>query len=171
MTTEPPPPDSPDQWPPPEAVLLRRSREALDLTTEQAAPRLRIPLSARRWRQLEAGYATPDKPIRIPDKTLAHMAAVVRLTPEHLVGVGRAEAAEILRRLLEIQEAEQSERVLESGSADPYPPDVAGDPVLEQIWRIDAPRGERLTAVQSVLIYRRSMSALPPEEESRRRMA
>lgn len=89
--------------PPPEAVLIRRAREALGISPETAARRIRVKLSGRRWRQLEAGEEGPDGPrATMSDGQLAHMAAVVRLRPDHLDEIGKVEAAAILRTIGEI---------------------------------------------------------------------
>lgn len=91
--------------PPPEAQLIRRSREALGLSPEQAAERLKIKMSARRWRQIEDGFETRGgKPAPAGDMQLAHMAHVVNMSPEELEQVDRPEAAEILRRMLHLEE-------------------------------------------------------------------
>lgn len=89
--------------PPPEAVLIRLARQARGLSPEDAAALTPIRLRGGRWRQIEKGYErkVPPKPVRAPDLTLAHMARAVGLTPERLTEAGRAEAAEILREILQ----------------------------------------------------------------------
>jgi transcriptional regulator with XRE-family HTH domain len=89
-----PPTETP---PPPEAVLIRRARGALSLSPEKAAPLADV-IRASQWRNIEAGksYAKDD--------VLAHMAYVVRVTPEELEEVDRVEAAQILRRILRERE-------------------------------------------------------------------
>ncbi|WP_340382242.1 hypothetical protein U5640_36190 [Streptomyces sp. SS7] len=91
--------------PPAEAVLIRVARQARGLSPEEAAALLPIRLSGARWRQIENGYErrNPPKPVRAPDKTLAHMAHAVGVTPERLEEAGRPEAAEILREILRTQ--------------------------------------------------------------------
>jgi transcriptional regulator with XRE-family HTH domain len=84
--------------PPPEAQMIRRYREALGISPEVAADRLEIKMSARRWRQIEAGEET--KGGRHADASpgqLAHMARAVGVRPEQLDELGKQEAAEILR--------------------------------------------------------------------------
>jgi hypothetical protein len=91
--------------PPPEAVLVRRAREASGLGYDAAADKLKIRLTGRRWRQLEEGREhSGGKAATMSDVVLAHMAYVVNVSPEQLEGVGRAESAEILR---EIQRQDQ----------------------------------------------------------------
>ncbi|WP_329597795.1 hypothetical protein OIE43_18980 [Streptomyces pseudovenezuelae] len=93
--------------PPPEADLIRVARMARGLSPEKAADLTPIRLGGARWRHIERGYEPkrPPKAVRAPDRTLAHMARVVGVTPERLTDVGRAGAAEVLREILR-QEAE-----------------------------------------------------------------
>ena len=86
-----------DENPPPEAVLIRRARLAAKLSPEDAAPQTGV-IKARRWRQIEQGTAG-GKPSRGEDDVIAHMAAVVGVTPDQLTEAGRAEAGEILREI------------------------------------------------------------------------
>lgn len=93
--------------PPPEAVLIRRARQARGLTRAEAAERSSV-VKASRWGQIENGYlmkAGVPVSTRAGDMQLAHMARTVGLSPERLEESGRTDAAEILR---EIQEQEQS---------------------------------------------------------------
>ncbi|NUP19842.1 MAG: helix-turn-helix transcriptional regulator [Streptomyces sp.] len=93
--------------PPPEAVLIRRARQARGLTRAEAAERSGV-VKASRWGQIENGYLMKGgEPVatRAGDMQLAHMARTVGLTPERLTDVARADAAEILR---EIQEQERA---------------------------------------------------------------
>lgn len=93
--------------PPPEAVLIRRARQARGLTRAEAAERSSV-VKASRWGQIENGYlmkAGVPVETRAGDMPLAHMARTVGLSPERLEDAGRTDAAEILR---EIQEQEQS---------------------------------------------------------------
>jgi transcriptional regulator with XRE-family HTH domain len=86
--------EQPESPLPADALLIRRARQAYGLSPERIVKRLkRITLSGRAWRLYEDG----DRPI--PDDSLAHMAAAVEVSPEQLEGVGRAEAAEILREI------------------------------------------------------------------------
>ena len=82
---------------PPEAVLIRRARLASKLSPEDAAPQTGV-IKARRWRQIEDG-AAGGRPTRGEDDVIAHMAAVVGVTPDQLTEAGRSEAAEILREI------------------------------------------------------------------------
>lgn len=89
--------------PPPEAVLIRRARQARGLTRAEAAERSSV-VKASRWGQIENGYvmkAGVPVPTKPGDMQLAHMARVVGLSPERLDEVGRRDAAEILREILE----------------------------------------------------------------------
>ncbi|MFE6282471.1 helix-turn-helix domain-containing protein [Streptomyces sp. NPDC057877] len=91
--------------PPPEAVLIRRARQARGLTRAEAAERSGV-VKASRWGQIENGYlmkaGVPVK-TRAGDMQLAHMARTVSLSPERLVEAGRSDAAEILREI-QVQE-------------------------------------------------------------------
>lgn len=93
--------------PPPEAVLIRRARQARGLTRAEAAERSSV-VKASRWGQIENGYlmkAGVPVETRAGDMQLAHMARTVGLSPERLKEAGRDDAAEILR---EIQEQERA---------------------------------------------------------------
>lgn len=137
----------PSTAPPPEAVLIRRAREARGLGYEAAAEQLKIKLSGRRWRQLEEGREhSGGKPAPISDATLAHMADVVHVPPERLEDVGRFEAAEILR---EIQRLTKRDWLLgaEAADAELDEADRALDARLRQtreIARKDTARRRRL---------------------------
>jgi hypothetical protein len=78
------------------------------LSPEKAAELTHIRLGGGRWRHIERGYQTKNRPVRAPDKTLAHMAHVVGVSPERLGEVGREDAAEVLREILR-QEAESGQ--------------------------------------------------------------
>lgn len=84
--------------PPPEAVLIKRARQARMLSPEQAAPRAKV-IKSRRWRQIEAGWAN-GRPVTAEDDVIAHMAAAVGVVPAQLEQAGRHEAAEVLREIL-----------------------------------------------------------------------
>lgn len=96
--------------PPAEADLIRVARMARGLSPEKAADLTPIRLGGARWRHIERGYEPkrPPKKVRAPDRTLAHMARVVGVTPERLSDVGRDDAAKVLREIL-LQEAESDE--------------------------------------------------------------
>lgn len=87
--------------PPPEAELIRIARLARGLSPEAAADQTPIRLGGARWRHIERGYEPkrPPRPVKAPDKTLAHMAHTVGVSPERLDEVGRGGAAEILREI------------------------------------------------------------------------
>lgn len=87
-----------DTAPPPEAVLIKRARQARGISPEDAATRTTV-IKSRRWRQIESGHDR-GRPVRGDDDVIAHMASVVGLAPEQLAAVGRAEAAEVLREIL-----------------------------------------------------------------------
>lgn len=81
--------------PPPEAVLIRRARQANGVSPEKAAPLLPEGLiKAPQWRNIESGKSYAK------DAVLAHMAYVVGVSPHQLEMAGREEAAEILRELV-----------------------------------------------------------------------
>lgn len=89
-----------DAWPPPEATLIRRAREARGLNHTEAASKIEIQLGARRWRQIEDGWEKRGVTRAVAgDPQLAHMAFVVGVSPEDLEAVDRHEAAEILRMI------------------------------------------------------------------------
>ncbi|MCZ4605246.1 helix-turn-helix transcriptional regulator [Streptomyces sp. Lzd4kr] len=96
--------------PPPEAVLIRRARQARGMTRAQAAERSGV-VKASRWGQIENGYLMKDGvPVatKVGDMQLAHMARTVGVSPERLDDAGRADAAEILREIAR-QETEASQ--------------------------------------------------------------
>ena len=87
---------------PPEAELLYLARSGQHLSIREAARRAGI--SENRWRQVEAGYQTVRKGVKVPANataaTLASMARVVGLTPDRLEAEGqRPDAAGILREM------------------------------------------------------------------------
>ncbi|MER6532980.1 helix-turn-helix transcriptional regulator [Streptomyces sp900105755] len=89
--------------PPPEAVLIRRARQARGMTRAQAAERSGV-VKASRWGQIENGYvmkAGVPVPTKPGDMQLAHMARTVGVSPERLDEVGSQAAAEILREILQ----------------------------------------------------------------------
>jgi hypothetical protein len=86
--------------PTPEAVLIRRAREAVGLSPETAAKRCDTRMSGRRWRQIEAGEESKGgKPAPVGNSRLAHMAYAVGIASDELRAVGREEAGEILARI------------------------------------------------------------------------
>lgn len=88
--------------PPPEAVLIRRARQAQALSPEQIVRRMtRGQISARYWRQIEDGQRTA------PEETIAHMAHTADVSADQLAQY-RPEAAAILR---EIRRQEQEPSV------------------------------------------------------------
>lgn len=124
--------DSPttDREPPPEAVLIRRAREALGLSPEKAAPRTDL-IGASQWRNIEGGKA------RAKDAVLARMARVVDVSPEELTEVDRGEAGEILRRIW------SNERPVDEAPEDPY---ERLDRLYEE-WKRDPERGPVLKGI------------------------
>lgn len=96
--------------PPPEADLIRLARQARGLSPEEAADRTPVRIKGFRWRQIEKGWkgkAGESERAPAPDKTLAHMAYTVGVTPSRLMEAGREKAAEILREI-QLQEAERA---------------------------------------------------------------
>ena len=95
--------------PPPEADLIRLARQARGLSPDEAADRTPIRIKGFRWRQIESGWKGKpgaSEKTQAPDKTLAHMAFTVGVTPSRLIEAGREKAAEILREI-QIQNADQ----------------------------------------------------------------
>ena len=84
--------------PPPEAVVIKRARQARKMSPEDAAPLTGI-IRSRRWRQIESGHRD-GRAVRGDDDVIAHMAAAVGVDPGQLDEAGRGEAAEILREIL-----------------------------------------------------------------------
>lgn len=123
--------------PPAEADLIRVARLARGLSPETAADLAPIRLGGARWRHIERGYEPkkPPKPVRAPDKTLAHMARVVGVSPERLAEAGRETAAEVLREILR-QEAE-SEPQQERAYAD------MSDRLERTAWEMPLPVEDR----------------------------
>lgn len=124
--------------PPAEADLIRVARLARGISPEAAADLAPIRLGGARWRHIERGYEPkkPPKKVRAPDKTLAHMARVVGVTPERLEEVGRGLAAEILREILR-QEAEAGE----AEASRPYA--NLSDPLERTAWEMPLPVEQR----------------------------
>ena len=60
--------------------------------------------SVSRWSQIENGYEGSLKPANAPPGTLAHMARVLRISPERLEKAGRHDAAEVLVEIMRIDE-------------------------------------------------------------------
>jgi transcriptional regulator with XRE-family HTH domain len=110
--------------PPPEAVLLRRVREAAGLKLPAVAREAGV--SVARWSQVENGYETRAgmrRPVRARAGTLAHMAAALPLSPERLATEGeRPDAADVLR---EIQHGEAAPRPPQLTVHDGMSPDEA----------------------------------------------
>lgn len=96
---------------PPEGELIRSARKSAGLSIREAARRAGF--SEGRWRQIESGYQSVQKGVFIPSpgpaNTVARMARVVDLTPEALDEKGRADAAEELRKLIELRAVTQSQ--------------------------------------------------------------
>lgn len=112
---------------------------ARGLSPEKAAELTPIRLGGARWRHIERGYEPkkPPRPVRAPDKTLAHMAHVVGVSPERLTEVRREVAAEILREILR-QEAE-SDR-------EPVYADLS-DRLESAVWEMDLSLEDRKTLI------------------------
>ena len=103
------PPEHGSPRPAPEGELIRLARQARGLSPEEAADRTPIRIKGFRWRQIENGFKGKigeSDPVRAPDKTVAHMAYTVGVTPSRLAEY-RPEAAEILREI-QIQRAGES---------------------------------------------------------------
>lgn len=106
--------------------LIRDAREAAGMSIPEASRAAGI--SAGQWGNIERGYQTAGKGSKIAapgnDRTVAHMAATVNLTPEQLERTGREAAARILRTIRE-------QRAAATESAEDRRFD---DPALQQIW-------------------------------------
>jgi transcriptional regulator with XRE-family HTH domain len=89
----------------PEGALITAALKRRRLSARAAAPQAGI--SETRWRQITSGYQTVSGqriPVRAPADTLARMAQIARVTPEQLIEVDRADAAEELRNLPPLDE-------------------------------------------------------------------
>lgn len=90
--------------PPPEAVLLAVALDAVNMSGTEAATRAGI--SKQRLSQVLNGMSghgmTRGRPA--PRRVIAHIAAVVGVTPEQLEQAGRADAAKVLREILRREE-------------------------------------------------------------------
>ena len=127
--------------PPPEAVVIRRAREAAGLSPEEAAARLKIKLRGSRWRQIEAGYVRvqgENRPTRASDSTLAHMAYDLSVEPQELDHAGRHEAAEVLRTIKRREARQGSPRQTDIAAyfRDQSIPIDERRRVAEELWRI-----------------------------------
>lgn len=91
-------PESPA--PPPEAVLIRRAREAAGLNASQAAAATGGVVTPQWWRTVERGSGTSRSQVilqRGSARTIAHMAAAIQgITPADLAACGREDAAAVL---------------------------------------------------------------------------
>jgi hypothetical protein len=143
---------------PAEAVLIRRAREACGHSPESAARRCGKPMTGRRWRQIEAGEETRGgKPALADDGRLAHMAHAVRVTPEELRAVGRAEAAEILAMIRAHERSTVDELVERLAGADrPATAELAEelDALRHQVRLSSARLGARELRVVTALLDR-----------------
>lgn len=130
--------------PPPEAVLIRRAREAKALSPESAAALMLIKFSGSRWRQIEAGYRKDiRRPVTGKPEIIAHMADTVGVAPDRLAEAGREDAAEILR---EIQRAAEPQ-----ASDVDVPAWMRNDPRVWAIWTLDLPLDERIQGVRDLV--------------------
>lgn len=87
--------------PPREAALIEAARKRERLTIRKAAAQ--AGMGEARWRQITSGYVSMGggtyKPVAAPADTLARMAQTVRVTPDQLRAVGRADAAQALEEI------------------------------------------------------------------------
>ncbi|GAA4626737.1 hypothetical protein GCM10023196_036190 [Actinoallomurus vinaceus] len=100
--------------PPPEGQLITAALKRAGLSARAAAKRAGI--SDARWRQITSGYQTVSGtrvPVRAPAETLARMAQVSGATAEQLRQAGRADAAEALGELPEIEAPKEEPTVAE----------------------------------------------------------
>lgn len=97
--------------PPPEARLIRTSREAAGMTAAQAAQASGGAVSATYWRDVERGYGGrrgQRAPARASARTLAAMARVTGATARQLTDVQREDAARVLEEILRRESAAPS---------------------------------------------------------------
>lgn len=96
--------------PTPEGALIRRVRLASGRRIAGCVAEMErrsFHFSVSRWSQIENGYEgslEDPKPANAPPGTLAHMARVLRISPERLEKAGRRDAAEVLIEIMRIDE-------------------------------------------------------------------
>ena len=136
--------------PPPEAVLLTVARKAAGMKTPEVA--LAAGISKARLSQIENGYerrAGRYTPVRGKDDTVAHVAAVVGVSPERLEEAGRPDAAVILREIL--RRDDEPDAALELITRTWGSPDFAPD-FIQGIWHADMwTPGQKLSLVRSYI--------------------
>ncbi len=103
------------------------------MSPEKAAPLTGV-IGPSQWRNIESGKTSAK------DEVLAHMASVVRVTPGDLEGVGKFEAAEILRR---IERDKEPDRDIEATVAE----DEAWMDEQYAAWKADRDRKAALKAL------------------------
>lgn len=156
--------------PPPEAALLRLAREAAGLSPETAAARAKVQLGGSRWRQIEAGYrgrSSPPVPVVAPDRTLAHMAHAVGISPQRLAEVNREGAAEILREIERSSEIAHAPPPLAPAPArapQPYP-DLRARIIATALDGLTPEEAEQLLEEE---LRRRRRDQLPPGQDDSR---
>ncbi|MEU9887914.1 hypothetical protein [Sphaerisporangium sp. NPDC051011] len=114
-----------------EAKLIEdRRREAIPPMSPEVAARA-IPISGKRWREIEKGFDAAGRPTRARPALLAKIAKLLNITPEDLDRVDRADAARIHRATLQQEEAalqqereEEREAASSAGDADATPAEV-----------------------------------------------
>lgn len=125
----------PEAAPPAEAQLIRRAREARGLSPEEAAKRLLMSMTGRRWRQLEKGIDSgTGKATAMSDPVLAHMAYAVGVSADQLVGIGKDEASAILQEILR-QQAAAPDPAEVAAEIPPYVNLDDLEPWERQIWQ------------------------------------
>jgi hypothetical protein len=84
---------------PPEGLLIAEALERSGMSIRQASKKAGI--SYGRWRQISSGVqnVSPGEWARVtgPAKTVARMAAVVKVTPEQMEAAGREDVAAVMR--------------------------------------------------------------------------
>ncbi len=93
-----------------EGALLRRARQRAIPKISTAAAAKRAGTSVENWGHVERGYQStgagkPRRLVNPPDDTLARMAYAVHVAPEELEEVGRSAAADLLREIIEREQA------------------------------------------------------------------
>lgn len=88
---------------PPEAELIRRSRESAELPLSRRQAAGRAGISPSQWSDIERGHKQAGSGVTVPvqatAETLARMARIVGATADDLAAAGREDAARELRNL------------------------------------------------------------------------
>jgi hypothetical protein len=161
MTTQRPAPT-------PEGELIGKAAKSAGITVKKAAERAGI--SDTRWRQIVAGYQTPTRGQHIPVEgrpdTVARMAYAVGLLPEQLEGVGRTDAATILRVIRSDAAAQESAPPTHVPRASTS---VLADDTEIAIWSVESMSPEERADHIAALRVRRVTAELREEKAAMQR--